>query len=255
MLLPAKNFVGFKLRAQDGDMGKAHDFLFDDHHWVIRYLVADTGGGFLGREILIPPEALQPVDVPGRFLPVGLTKDQIKNGLPVESHQPVSRQLDSRYPSCYAFPFDADAFSPWGLNLSFLMGPPDHRTGGRLQEAGDPHLKSTGDVVGHRIQARDGEWGQVEDFIINEETWTIRYLVVTTGSRRGGKRILVSSQRINGMDEDRSTVFVSHTVEALKNSPEYTAESLNQDYEARLYHHYYRRSLGMDRLVSTAADN
>ncbi len=36
----------------------------------------------------------------------------------------------------------------------------------------------------------------------------------------------------------RIKVFVNQTVEALKNSPEYRPETLNRDYEAKLYRHY-----------------
>ena len=44
----------------------------------------------------------------------------------------------------------------------------------------DPHLRSTDNVRGYEIQAIDGEIGHVEDFVIDDETWAIRYLVVAT---------------------------------------------------------------------------
>jgi hypothetical protein len=44
----------------------------------------------------------------------------------------------------------------------------------------DPHLRSTSDVIGHSIQALDGEIGHIEDFVVDDETWVIRYLVVDT---------------------------------------------------------------------------
>jgi hypothetical protein len=46
MLLPAKDFKSLKLHALDGDIGKAKEFYFDDHHWTVRYLVADSGDRF-----------------------------------------------------------------------------------------------------------------------------------------------------------------------------------------------------------------
>ncbi|MEO7034282.1 MAG: PRC-barrel domain-containing protein, partial [Polyangiaceae bacterium] len=60
MLREAKVFQNFKLRAKDGDVGKARDFLFDDKYWTVRYLVADTGGWLAGRNVLISPYALEP---------------------------------------------------------------------------------------------------------------------------------------------------------------------------------------------------
>ena len=43
MLLSTKKMHGFQIKAKDGEIGKVEGFLFDDHSWTIRYLVADTG--------------------------------------------------------------------------------------------------------------------------------------------------------------------------------------------------------------------
>ena len=52
----------------------------------------------------------------------------------------------------------------------------------------DPHLRSTRQVTGYHIHATDGEIGHVEDFIVDDENWTIRFLVVdTTTGFRGRK--------------------------------------------------------------------
>jgi hypothetical protein len=48
MLIKAKTLKGYKLDSKDGEVGKVKDFYFDDKHWTIRYLVADTGN-WLGR--------------------------------------------------------------------------------------------------------------------------------------------------------------------------------------------------------------
>jgi hypothetical protein len=43
MLIKANTLTGYKLDSVDGEMGKVEEFYFDDRHWTIRYLVADTG--------------------------------------------------------------------------------------------------------------------------------------------------------------------------------------------------------------------
>jgi hypothetical protein len=53
MLYRAKEMKGFKIGATDGDIGKVNDFLFDDHVWTVRYLVAETGNWLLQRPVLI----------------------------------------------------------------------------------------------------------------------------------------------------------------------------------------------------------
>ena len=43
MLRKAKTMNGFRLDSLDREIGKVKEFYFDDRHWIIRYLVADTG--------------------------------------------------------------------------------------------------------------------------------------------------------------------------------------------------------------------
>ena len=40
----------------------------------------------------------------------------------------------------------------------------------------------------------DGEIGHVEDFIIDDETWAIRYLIIDTRNWWPGKKVLISPQ-------------------------------------------------------------
>jgi hypothetical protein len=56
------------------------------------------------------------------------------------------------------------------------------------EKAWDPHLRSTHQVTDYHIQAKDGEIGHVEDFIIDDETWAIRYLIVDTRNWWPGKK-------------------------------------------------------------------
>jgi sporulation protein YlmC with PRC-barrel domain len=111
------------------------------------------------------------------------------------------------------------------------------------ENAWDPHLRSTQDVSGHHIQATDGYIGHVEDFIIDDETWAIRYLIVATQNWWPGKKVLVSPQWIERVSWRESTVFVNLTRDAIRQSPEYTEESLlTRDYETGLHRHYDRQA-------------
>ena len=62
MLSKAKTLKGYKLDSLDGEIGKVKEFYFDDRHWTIRYLVADTGNWLTGRQVLISPYALVAVN-------------------------------------------------------------------------------------------------------------------------------------------------------------------------------------------------
>jgi hypothetical protein len=90
----------------------------------------------------------------------------------------------------------------------------------RHTESDDPHLRSTQDVTGHTIQAKDGEIGHVEDFVVDDETWAIRCLIVDTRNRWPGKEVLISTRWIERVSWEESKVFINLTRETIKQGPE-----------------------------------
>ena len=240
MLRLANEFKSFKLRARDGDIGKASEFYFDDRYWTVRYLVADTGGWLTGSRVLISPYALHPADEAQRVLPVDLSRKQIEDSPSLASDQPVSRQYETRYYDYYGWPYYGDGSYQWGYSPYIVRDRQAEKEAVRREEAWDPNLRSTSDVTGHYIQALDGEIGHVEDFIIDDETWSIRYLVVDTKNWWAGKHVLVSPTWIQRVSWSESKVFVNLSCEAIKRSPEYTPASLNREYETQLHRHYDR---------------
>ena len=104
----------------------------------------------------------------------------------------------------------------------------------------DQHLMSSQQLNGCHIQATDGEIGHVEDFIIDDETWQIRYMVVDTRNWLPGKKVLIAPRWIERVSWDDSKVYVNLSREAIENGPEYHPDALNREYEGKLYEHYDR---------------
>ena len=106
----------------------------------------------------------------------------------------------------------------------------------------DPHLRSTHEVSGYEIHAVDGEIGHVEDFIFDDETWTIRYLIIDTRKWWQGKHVLISPRWIERISLSESKVIVNLSRETIMQAPEYSEESLfTREYETVLHQHYNRR--------------
>jgi hypothetical protein len=102
-------------------------------------------------------------------------------------------------------------------------------------------------VSGHHIQASDGYVGHVEDFIIDDETWAIRYLIIDTQNWWPGRKVLISPQWVERVSWADSTVYVDLSCENIKHSPEYTDEFLlTRDYETALHRHYDRKEYWHD---------
>jgi len=251
MLNQAKTLKGYKLNSRDGEIGKVKEFYFDDRHWTIRYLIADTGNWLTGKQVLLSPYALGAVDTVGKDIVVDLTKKQIEESPALATDKPVSRQFEERYYGYYGMPMYWGGAYSWGA-YSYPMWDRAIRSDRSPREkAWDPALRSTHDVTGHHIQATDGEIGHVEDFIIDTETWAIRYLIVSTRNWWPGKKILISPQWIERVSWAESTVVASLSREAIKQSPEYSEASLlNREFESSLYGHYNRAGYWVDELVA-----
>jgi len=242
MLTKAKTLKGYTLASLDGEIGKVKEFYFDDEHWVIRYLIAETGGWLTGRQVLISPYALRSVDTENKVLSVNLTKTKIEDSPSLINNLPVSRQFEEDYYGFYQWP------NYWGGPSAWGPFPYIERDGAKWREnlhprkEWDPHLRSTQAVSEYRIQAKDGEIGHVADFLIDDETWAIRYLVINTHNWWPGKKILVSPQWIERVSWSDSKVYVNLRRQTIRQSPEYSEDfELGRDYEDQLYRHYDRQ--------------
>jgi hypothetical protein len=251
MLNTAKALKGYKLDSLDGEIGRTKEFYFDDRYWVVRYLVADTGTWLTSRKVLVSPYALSTVNAADHDIAVNLTRKQIEDSPSLDSDRPVSRQFEDDYYGYYGWPSYWGGPYMWG-SYPYMMR--DRERWADIihdAEGWDPHLRSTHDVTGHRIEARDGEIGHVEDFVIDDDTWAIRYLCVSTRNWWPGKKVLISPQWIDRVSWSESTVVLNLTRDAIKQSPEYTEKSLlTRDYETGLYGHYNRQGYWIDELAT-----
>jgi len=239
MLHKAKTLAGYTFNGRDGDVGRVDEFYFDDQRWVVRYLIADTGGWLSGRRVLLSPYGLGAVSDAKRQIAVDLSKKQIEASPPVECDKPVSRQLHELYSSYYGWPLYWGGPYMWGARPTLVRDTKEWKSRAEVGNGADPHLRSTTEVTGYAIEATDGHVGRVEDFVIDDETWAIRYLILDTRDWWEGKRVLISPKWISRVSWGDTKVFINLSREAVKNSPEFTDESaLTHDYEVALHRHY-----------------
>jgi uncharacterized protein YrrD len=219
------SLLGFSLSAIDGEVGKVEEFYFDDQNWRIRYLIAKTGNWLSGRKVLISPLAVVRSNWKDGSFPVNLTKEQILHSPDIDTDKPVSLQHELSLSEYYLWqPYmDNGFYAPVCCEASNAEVFKKQAVINKVSENNDPtddnlHLRSTRRIKGYRIHATDGEIGHVSDFIVDDESWKLVYLVVAAKSWFGNKKVLISVQDIREIRWAESEVYINISVNAVKQS-------------------------------------
>jgi sporulation protein YlmC with PRC-barrel domain len=233
MLRNVKDLRGYAMRATDGVIGKVDDFYFDDEDWGVRYLVVETGTWLSGRKVLISPIALGHAGWMARELPVALTRAQVRGSPDIDTAKPVSRQHELDYFGYCGYPYYWGGAGLWGMGAY----PGDLTTQVRINEtlkaerkhriptSDDCHLRSSNAVLGHHVEATDGSIGHVEDMLVDDNTWAIRYLIVATSNWWNGQEVVIPPDCIVKVSWPEKRVLVDLTRQAVKEAPHYHVDA------------------------------
>jgi sporulation protein YlmC with PRC-barrel domain len=99
--------------------------------------------------------------------------------------------------------------------------------------------RSIKSLIGFTIHATDGEIGKVKEFYFDDDTWTIRYLVVDTGNWLMGRVVLISTEALLSPDWVNETFPTNLNKEQIKNNPGISTEvTVSRQEEIKLHAHY-----------------
>jgi hypothetical protein len=256
MLHAAGDIKGLRLEARDGRIGHVDDLYFDDEDWTVRYLVVSTGSWLSGRRALISPYSLGKPDRAAGVIPVNLTMDQVRDAPGEETDLPVSRQQESRLIDYYGYPYYWRGPYVWGGAAYPYFPPISHAPGEQAPfsesarwtsrqgegEEGDAHLRSMAEVRGYGVHAVDGDIGHIEDFLIDEDDWSIRYLAVDTRNWLPGRHVAVPAEWARDIRWSDRKVAFGRPREEIRNAPEYSGIGYVTPEYSRNLDDYYAES-------------
>ncbi|MBM7097170.1 PRC-barrel domain-containing protein [Bacillus sp. H-16] len=229
----------FNVIGTEGEIGSVSDLYFDDQRWTVRYIVADTGGLFDGKELFISPASIQGYSIEEERLHVSISEKEAKES-PSPGNEPVSRQFEREFAQFYNLNPYWMGGGLWGAG----MMPRDLTSEGYegIQEIheSDSNVLSVKDVEGKELATADESFGKVKDLIVDDKSYTIRYIVADTKRwLPGGKEVLLSTDWIDDVDWAESFVRVNVTKEQIKNAPEYVkGSSIDREMETTVFKHY-----------------
>jgi uncharacterized protein YifN (PemK superfamily) len=231
---------GLRLRGSDHhDVGRVQDALVDAQ-WAVRYLVV-TSGSWLGRDVVVSPIAVAGLDWADARLDVTLTQEQVRSSPDLLAVTPLTRSAEAAYSSHYGIPayWGGPGLWAWAGSPGALGGVPP--TGYLPPEVGidAAPLDRAGAFRGRHLTARDGQIGHVDDGLIDQESWTVPYLLVDTSNWIGGKHVLVPTAAVRDRGSVGRNMTVDLTTDRIRSSPEYDrTRPIDSTFEGRLRAHY-----------------
>ncbi|MFW5856242.1 MAG: hypothetical protein ACOCX4_00055 [Planctomycetota bacterium] len=245
MLLLAKTLFTYGIRTPEDELGHCRDLYVDDRDWSVRYVVVDTGGLLPGKKVLLAPQVFGPPDPEAETLPTGLSPEQVQNAPALDEHEPVSRRHEAALARHYGWeahwlpplaafpPPNAPPVAPLAADL------PEPQPAGQDNDAPDQtgaHLRSLREVTGYGIAATDAPVGHTVDGVVETDDWEVHYLLVDTRNWLPGKKVLIDTERVTGVDWRGRLLQVDRTREDIRQSPPFAPDApVNQVVEHRLY--------------------
>ncbi len=219
MLRAIRDLQHYNIHAVDGDMGRVHEFYFDDQYWRVRHLVVTTGGWFPRHRVLIPIACVVGVDEGCGELRITLTRDELATSPGIDTERPVSRQHEGEIYWHYGF-----------TGVPLPIG---------LERGGDPHLRRTREVLGYVVHREHERVGDVNDFLVDAVSWSICYMVMVLAGRCFEKKVLVLPRSIRGVRWEERAVHVDLSWAVLRNAPRYDPRRpIDSDFEAHVRDYY-----------------
>jgi len=100
-------------------------------------------------------------------------------------------------------------------------------------------LRSMKDIEGYILSARDGQIGRCKDFLFEDRTWAVRYIVADTHKWLPGRKVLISPVAVGDATASTRRLQVDLTKEEIKASPPLDSDApVSRQYEIAYSNHY-----------------
>jgi hypothetical protein len=211
MLRSARNILGHRVSAKDGELGHCIDFLVDPLRWSVRYFVVEAGPWLSGRRLILSPLALSKAEWTSRRMVLDATRTRVQTAPVLEEDALLSRE------------HELELFRHYGWSMSGLRAISDEapRSDRSRPPPLGPALRSVKAALSYGLEAEGSPAGQVDDFIVDDDTWLLPYLVVESKSWLSGRKVLTLTEHISAVDWEAGSMGLALPIAAIEEAPEY----------------------------------
>jgi hypothetical protein len=200
-LVLANSLHGFHIHAKDGPLGRIDDFYFNDESWKINHVVVDLGIWLPGKKVLLSPDILGNADWRKKFIEARTNKENIRTSPDADTILPVALQREREIVRTIAEdPFWPEASAGMHQYIPAYIG------GDKTVD--DPHVRSTRILKDSSIIDENLAYlGSVTDFLVDTETWQIRFMFLKTMDSRV---FLVHPESVRSINVENRKITIRH---------------------------------------------
>ncbi|MCB0393149.1 MAG: hypothetical protein KDD25_01240 [Bdellovibrionales bacterium] len=99
-------------------------------------------------------------------------------------------------------------------------------------------IRCLSELTGYDINAIDGKVGSCVDFLFDDQSWTVRHLVVDTGGWIPGRKVIVPPSSINRVNWKDGELDLEFNKKKLEESPSLSKDApVSRQYEEKYYNY------------------
>ena len=100
-------------------------------------------------------------------------------------------------------------------------------------------LRNSSEIIGYTIGANDGRIGRVTDFLFDDDSWLVRWLVIDTGPWLSGRKVLLPPSVLGHFSAIGDQFSVRLTMQQVKDSPAVDTDlPVSRQSESNTYDYY-----------------
>ncbi|WP_101842862.1 PRC-barrel domain-containing protein [Halobacillus sp. Marseille-P3879] len=245
MLMKATNLEKLTFEANDGEMGKVKNLYFNVKDYVIRYITVESAKWFPDQIIYISTSAIESIDFENKRIKVNHTKEELQKNASVKRESDMNADMEQKMAKMMNWNPRWWEKEENSSSSSYAHSPVDAKTGVSIADKTDK-LISINEMKGifnnANVMAGNEKMGNIADFIIEEQTWRIRYFLINSGNWSTHPYVLVSPDWISSIDWDNDKIYVDMTLDGIERGPIYKrGDEITRKFEEKLYKTYRKR--------------
>lgn len=185
-LISIKNLKDYQVVGENQNLGEVDGFHFDTDSWEIRYLRVKRGFWIFKKETLMPIEKLAGMFKASKVIKANVKKSELDQ-LPPATTEQVKNTQNLSDPTANQIPTVA-THTPSGMNPAGVMpivpkikGEPEKPKAGEIEAI---QFRTLDELIGYKVEAKDGQVGEAVDFILNTDNWQVSYIIVKGSQKK-----------------------------------------------------------------------